>query len=75
MRQSDIDHESAEAGVPVSKDAVPEKSIRVLERQQSTMGIVGIESVLEKAMIERDMDQETRSKLKKEVVCCMYISE
>ena len=64
MSQSDIDPESAaaDAGVPVpeSEDAVavPVKSTQ--ERQQSTMGIAGIESLLEKAMIERDMDQETR---------------
>ena len=60
MSQSDIDPESAaaDAGVPVSEHAVPEKSTQ--ERRESTMGIEGIESVLEKAMIERDMDQETR---------------
>ena len=62
MCKSDIDPESAEAGLPVSEDAVPEKSTPALdkERQQSTMGIAGVESVLEKAMIERDMDKETR---------------
>lgn len=66
MCQSDIDPELAEAGVPVSEDAVPNNR-GVIKRQQSTMGITGIASVLEKAMNERGMDQETKG----ELLCCI----
>lgn len=36
MCKSDIDPESAEAGVPVSEDAVPEKSILALDKRRGS---------------------------------------
>lgn len=52
---SDIDPELAEAVMPEDDD-VPKPA----SRQKSTMGIAGIESVLNTAMDARDMDQETK---------------
>lgn len=66
---TDVDPELAEAivpetAVPVPEDTVP-KAANVSRkssqgRQQSTMGVAGIESVLEKAMNDRNMDQQTK---------------
>lgn len=77
---TDIDPELAEAVAPHAdepkpeEDDVPEEPTSTpanAQRQQSTMGIAGIESVLEAAMDDRDMDQETKGEFEIHNFICL----